>query len=265
MAPEITVIVPVFKSSSTLWSLHKQLIPALQQYGSYDILYVDDSCPEGSLEILRQIAASDPNVGVLVMRTNQGQNRALLAGLTYARGNRMVLMDADLQDPPAAIPLLISTLDQGYGAVFAGRLGDYEGQLRTWTSRLFKTTLHLATKGQVPRDAGLYVALNRKMRDELIKTRDPKPYLIELMSKTGLRLHSVPVKRNRSIPGSSGYTAVKRVRLGLSALSAPLRRRWYRNRDGIIWDQHIVERIGWTSQLNSGRKGGTYGLEHPPT
>jgi len=254
VATEITVIVPVFKNSSTLWDLHTQLTPILRQYDSYDILYVDDSCPAGSLEILRQIAASDPNVGVLVMRTNQGQNRALLAGLIYARGNRIVLMDADLQDPPAAIPLLISTLDQGFGAVFAGRLGEYEGQLRTWTSRLFKTALHFATKGQVPKDAGLYVALNRTMRNALIKTKDPKPYLIELMSKTGLRLHSVPVKRNRSIPGLSGYTAAKRVRLGLSALSAPLRKSWYRESNGINWDEHVVERIGWAAQINSGKR-----------
>jgi glycosyltransferase involved in cell wall biosynthesis len=250
--PEITVLVPVYKNTETLWELHQQLTSVLQEYDSFEILYVDDACPEDSLAILRQIAASDPNVGVLVMKTNQGQNRALLAGLNYARGQHIVLIDADLQDPPEAIPLLISTLNQGFAAVFAGRLGEYESQVRTFTSRLFKKALHSVTKGKVPKDAGLYVALSRNMRDELIKAEDPKPYLIELMSRTGLPLHSVPVKRRRSLPGSSGYTAAKRLRLALSALSAPLRRRWLQKRHRVAWDHHVVERIGWVVQNDTG-------------
>ena len=241
----VSVVIPVFRNAHTVEPLHGELTRVLQRFGSYEILFVDDACPADSLSPLRRIAAADPRVGVLALGRNRGQNRALLTGLAHVRGERIVLMDADLQDPPAAIPELVATLDRGFGAVFAGRRGAYEGKGRLWSSRLFKAAVHRLTGGRVPTDAGLYVALSPEMRHRVLAIHDPRPYLIELMGRSGLTLRSIPVERRRTEAGESAYTPAGRIRIGLAAVTAPVRRRFGRKGRGDAWTGEIVERIGW--------------------
>ncbi len=111
MEPQISIVVPVYKNADTLYELHRRLVAAVGQVSDgYEILFVDDACPCGSLAVLRSLAQEDPRVGVLALASNMGQNQAVLTGLAYARGRVAVVLDADLQDPPEAIPTLLSNL-----------------------------------------------------------------------------------------------------------------------------------------------------------
>ena len=110
--------------------------------GPSEIIFVDDASPDDSALVLITLARTDPTVVVLSLPRNAGQHRAVLRGLALARGD-VVVMDADLQDAPEAIPSLLDKMDEGFAAVFAGRRGNFTPWPRHLTSRAFKYVLHL--------------------------------------------------------------------------------------------------------------------------
>ncbi|MDO8671768.1 MAG: glycosyltransferase family 2 protein, partial [Dehalococcoidia bacterium] len=223
--PEITVVVPVYRNSATLRELYSRLRQTLSaRQLSYEIVFVDDACPEASLDVLREIALADERVAVLVLERNVGQHRAVLAGLSQAQGQYIVVMDADLQDPPEAIPALLSKLKEGYAAVFAGRRGRYESRMRLFTSVLFKRLLALLSG--VPPDAGMFVAMNRQMADSLLTFDASKPFVVAMIGCTRLPLTSIPVRRTQRHDGRSAYSSWKRFKTGCLALLSVVSWRW---------------------------------------
>lgn len=230
----LSVVIPVFRNAATLGKLHERLTDSLRIFrGDYELLFVNDACPAGSLAVLRDLA-TDPAVEVIDLPGNIGQHAAILAGMRQARGTRVVVMDADLQDPPEVIPDLLGRLDAGYDAVFAGRRGEYEPSLRLLTSRLFKALLGWATG--LPADAGAFVALNRRTAAAVLAFRARVPFIPSLVGLAARRVTSVPVVRSKRSTGSSAYSGLQRLRLGTLALSwaiawrfLPPTRRWLRH------------------------------------
>lgn len=215
---ELTVVVPVYKNAVTLEELYRRLVDTLAaRFGvGLELVFVDDDCPEGSLTVLRELARRDERVVVLKLERNVGQNRALLAGLAGARGRRVVLIDADLQDPPEAIPALLDRLDEGYAGAFAGRRGRYAPLTRQLTSWAFRPLRSLAAG--VPRDAGLFVALDRRMVERLLSFGERAEYIVPMIGLAGLPITSVPVERERRRYGLSAYTSSERLSVGIRSL-----------------------------------------------
>jgi glycosyltransferase involved in cell wall biosynthesis len=219
--PRLSIVVPVFRNVETLEELHRRLDAALKPLEtSWEAVYVDDACPAGSLSVLEKLAALDPRVAVLSLERNAGQNWAVLIGLSHARGQIAVIMDADLQDPPEAIPLLLAGLGPDCAAVFAGRRGAYEPTLRLATSRVFKYLLHLLTG--LPADAGIFVAMDRRMVSALLRMRERQPFVVAMMGCTGLPVRSIPVTRLQRPRGISAYSAWMRLRTGWQAVALVL-------------------------------------------
>jgi polyisoprenyl-phosphate glycosyltransferase len=217
-APEVSVIVPVYRNAETLRELHRQLCAVLEPaMPSFEIIFVDDACPAGSLPVLEELARGDARVAVLALERNVGQHRAVMTGLAQARGRWTVIMDADLQDPPQAVPRLLASLHNGYAAVFAARRGHFESLPRRITSRALKTVLHVLTG--VPAEAGLFVALRRDMVERLLAYNEPRPYVGALIGCTGLPLCAVPVERFERPVGHSAYTTRKRLKAGVQAIA----------------------------------------------
>lgn len=224
MSPDVTVVVPVYRNRATLRRLHRRLVEALEGNGQeFEVLFVDDACPEGSLEVLRSLSAEDPRVSVLSFYRNVGQQRALMGGLASALGDRVVVMDADLQDPPEAVPRLLARLERGSAAVFAGRRGRYESSARHLTSRLFKEALHRLSG--VPADAGAFVAMDRRMVDRLLAFRESRPFLVAMIGATGLPVDSIPVRRSPRLNGRSAYSVPRRLATAGGALRWAFARR----------------------------------------
>lgn len=215
--PEVSIVVPVYRNADSVRELALRVRDVMDARGlSYEIVFVNDACPGGSLAALKELAAADPAVTVMSLSHNAGQHRAVIAGLRSSRGRRLITMDADLQDPPEAIPRLLDGLEEGPAAVFAGRRGRYEGPGRLLTSRLFKRLLH-AMCG-VPEDAGMFMAMDRRMADRLLSFRVRNPFVVAMIGCSGLPVASVPVVRSPRLAGVSAYSSWRRFRTGCLAL-----------------------------------------------
>ena len=215
--PDVSVILPVYRNRATLVTLHQRLTQVLLSGGAdYELVFVDDGCPEASGELLAEMAASDPRLRVLTDERNRGQQRAVLSGIAAAGGRRIVIMDADLQDPPEAIPALLAKSEEGFDAVFAGRRGRYESIGRLLTSRLFKRVLHHACG--VPADAGIFMVLSREGAGQLAALNETRPAIVAMVGCAGLKMASLPVERSERPAGASAYSSWERMRAGAGAL-----------------------------------------------
>ncbi|MBI4893819.1 MAG: glycosyltransferase family 2 protein [Acidobacteria bacterium] len=219
---------PVYRNADTLRELHQRLERALAGLTtSYEIVFVNDGCPAGSGAVLRQLEAEDSHVRVIDLERNEGQHRAVRHGLRAARGKTVVVLDADLQDPPEVIPILVGELWRGPArAVFAGRRGEYQAATRMATSRVFKYLMHCLTG--VPRDAGSQVAMAREVVDRLLLFPVQEPYTLALIGSVGLPMISVPMARPARPAGCSAYTERARLRLAWSGLKIAIYLRWWK-------------------------------------
>lgn len=215
----ISIIVPVYRNETTLEALYRQVVAVLPT-SAYEFIFVNDGSPDHSLEVLKTLTENNECVSVISLSHNMGQNYALAMGLKYCQGERAVLMDADLQDPPSAIPLLMEHLTAPYSAVFAGRRGNYSAWSRRLTSIIFKFTLAVLSGFRLPPDAGLFVALNRTMIDHINENYLPGDYIISIMAQSGQKMTSIPIIRISS--EQTNYTFKMRLKLGINAVRSLL-------------------------------------------
>lgn len=225
----LSVVVPLFRNADSVAELAGRLKAALdpliaeRRLRAWELILVVDGCPEGSLEAARAVAVESSAVRVIDLARNIGQQRAVLVGLAAARGDWMVIMDGDLQDPPEALPGLLAARGPGIDAVFAARRGRYQSRGRHVTSRLFK--MLLARVAGVPADAGIFVAISRPMRDALLGQTGRHTSVVAMIGLSGLRHASVPVTRARRARGRSAYRGTARLRAGVNALVFAIRGR----------------------------------------
>jgi glycosyltransferase involved in cell wall biosynthesis len=215
----------VYCNAPSLGELATRVCAASSDAGvSHELIFVIDGSPDSSAEEAQDIARSDPAVGVLVLAFNHGQHRALRAGLAHCRGRSVVIMDADLQDPPEVIPSLLAELGDGVEVVFAGRHGRYQRIDRMISSRLFKIVQSFVCG--LPTDAGTYAALTEAAVFRLLE--DDTPGHMTLPQQIGLlalKHRSLPIRRAVRARGRSAYSSAFRLTVALRSLTGSLRRR----------------------------------------
>lgn len=225
-ALDVSVIVPVYGNADTLRELRDRVSQILERRTlTFELLFVDDASPDGSLAVLQALATEDPRVAVMALAQNGGQHRAVIAGLSQARGQWSVVMDADLQDPPEAIPILLAHGHEGFAAVFAGRRGQYESRGRLFTSRAFKRLLALLAG--VPVDAGIFVAMHHSLVDRLLGMGGDKPFVVAMIGCAGLPMTSVPVRRDLRPSGESAYSGWGRLKSGWRGVAYVVSWKWH--------------------------------------
>jgi glycosyltransferase involved in cell wall biosynthesis len=227
--PDVTVVVPVYRNAPTLRELCRRIRAVLDARArSYELVFVDDASPDESLAVLDELKQQGSTI-VLPLSSNLGQHRAVLSGLRRATGRTVVVMDADLQDPPEAIPLLLDRLQEGFAAVYAARRGRYQSLFRRLTSRLFKAWVHVVAG--VPTDMGPFTAMDRRMVDAVLSRAPHRPFIPALIAGAGLPIASVPVLRAPRPIGRSAYTNWDRLAMAASVVGGIVRSR-RRNRTG---------------------------------
>jgi glycosyltransferase involved in cell wall biosynthesis len=206
VTPAVSVIVPVYGNASTLRELAARIARVLTDY---ELVFVNDASPDQSAEVLSTLDAR-----VVTHDRNRGQNAAVLTGFAQARGATLVVLDADLQDPPEAIPeLLRRKTESGAAIAFASRVGDYASGGRMFTSRLYKSIL--SRLASVPRGAGLFVAIDRDAMAR-VAAMAPVPSIVAALGLLRVRTISVPVAR--AMRDGSAYSGFARLRLACRTL-----------------------------------------------
>lgn len=245
--PALSVVAPAYRNAPTLPELVRRVAAAAAQVGSFEILIVDDASPDETRGALARLAAAEPALGGLGLARNVGQQRAIRAGLARCRGRAVVVLDADLQDPPEAIPVLVAALADA-PAVFAGRRGNYQVWHRRLSSLLFKRAQ--AALAGVPRDAGLFFALRAELAAAVVAYPAADPALIPLLGALAPQAPSLPVRRSTRPIGRSAYRADMRWRAGLRALRFALLLR--RHPPGTVAGmgpapppESVAYRLGW--------------------
>ena len=208
MSKFISVLVPVYNEAEVLGEFHKQLVAVLSETGyGYEILYVDDGSTDSSLELLASIRADDRAVAVIELSRNFGKEVALSAGLDHARGDAVVLIDADLQDPPELINRFLEEWGQGYDVVYGSRVArEGEPWLKRVTAAGFYRLLNMVSDVEIPENAGDFRLLSRRAVDALVSLPERHRYMKGLYAWIGFPQKSVPFVRQPRFAGESHWS-----------------------------------------------------------
>jgi dolichol-phosphate mannosyltransferase len=219
-APTLTVVLPVYNEEALLPELHRRLLAALAPLAlPYEILYVDDGSSDRSLEVVTGLAREDSRVGVLSLSRNFGHQMALTAGLDHARGEAVVLMDSDLQDPPELIPELVARWREGLDVVYAQRRArPGESAFKRATAYAFYRFMRTLASVDIPADTGDFRLLSRPAADALRTLRERHRFLRGLVAWLGFRQGRVLYDRLPRKSGESKYSIRQMARLALFGL-----------------------------------------------
>ena len=221
----VAVVVPVYGNATTLQPLTAGSATALDGR-HWRLRLVVDASPDDSAAVARGLADADPRIAVTVLAVNVGQHRALARGLAdEADADAWVCLDADLQDPPEAVPLLLDRLAWGdVGAVFAGRRGAYESRVRRLTGNTHRRLAARLTG--LPPDAGAFLAMGPGVRRAVLAAvGDGAPSAVLAVARAGERTTSVPVVRDPRPEGRSAWTCRARLVQSARSLAWAARRR----------------------------------------
>jgi dolichol-phosphate mannosyltransferase len=237
----LSVVLPLYATRHAVRPLVQRLDAALAPLelpNGHELVFVDDACPERSGDEVERVAAGRDDVVLLRHERNRGQHAAVITGLGGAAGELIAVMDADLQDAPEDLPLLVRELQQApahVGAFAAGRRGTYEARGRQRSARAFRKTMHLLTRKRIPDDAAMFLVMRRDARDRVLSLGDDRVHLVAALGRVRVDVRSMPVDRQRRSAGTSAYDGPARFRAAVDALVVvtplyPLVRRFRRRR-----------------------------------
>jgi glycosyltransferase involved in cell wall biosynthesis len=221
MAVTFSIIAPIFNELDNLPELTRRVREVMFSTGeSWELVLVDDGSTDGSTEKIRELAGQDEHIRPVIFARNFGHQPAITAGWDYARGDAVIIIDADLQDPPEVIPDLISKWREGYEVVYAVR-AEREGE--TWfkktTAAMFYRIVHLITDVNIPVDAGDFRLMDRKVVDVLKMMHERHRFPRGMSAWVGFRQVGVPYRRAKRFAGETKYPFRKMLTLALNAIT----------------------------------------------
>lgn len=222
MAGLISVVIPVFNEEKGLALLVDRLLPVLKGLEQpFEVVFVNDGSRDGSLDELKKLNARDSRFKLISFSRNFGKECAIAAGLSYARGDAVVLMDSDLQHPPETIRDFMARWREGYQVVYGQRLDRRtDGPVRRLMSKIFYRVFHLLTKTELPRDAGDFRLLDRKAVDALNRIGERARYNNGLYSWIGFRSVGVPYSVGERSVGASKWSPRRLTHFAIDGLTS---------------------------------------------
>jgi len=222
MKPTVSIVAPIFNESGNLPELYRRIVDVMEQSGqTWELILVDDGSTDDSVELIHALAKSDPRVRPVIFSRNFGHQIAVTAGLDYSRGEAIVIIDADLQDPPEVILDLITKWQEGYEVVYAVR-AEREGEswFKLLTASWFYRLISSITDVKLPLDAGDFRLLDRSVVNVLNKMRERHRFLRGMSVWVGFRQTGVPYRRAARFRGETKYPFRKMLRLAINAITS---------------------------------------------
>jgi len=216
----LSVVIPVFNESSVIAELYRRTKAVLDKLENCtsELIFIDDGSMDDTVEKIERFAAADPTVVVVCLSRNFGHQNAVSAGLEYSRGDVVVVMDGDLQDPPEVIPQFLDLYHQGYDVVFAERLSRESPLFTKACYYFFYRALYLFSGGHIPLDAGDFSLMSRQVVQEINKLPEHHRFVRGLRAWVGFKQIGLPLTRPARAAGSSKYSLRKLFSLALDGL-----------------------------------------------
>ena len=226
----VSILVPAYNEQEVLGLLFDRLDSLANTVPRYDFefLFVNDGSRDDTLEIIKKRAKSDTRISYVNLSRNFGKETAMLAGFDYAKGDAIVIIDADLQDPPELIPEMLTYWEEGYDDVFAKRRSRAgESQLKKMTSRLYYRILQNSTNIPIQVDTGDFRLLDRRCVDALKQFRESERYTKGMFSWIGFKKKEILYDRDPRAAGETKWNYGKLINLAIDGITsfttAPLR------------------------------------------
>jgi dolichol-phosphate mannosyltransferase len=221
MAVTFSIVVPVFNELENIPELYRRLRQTMDSLGkSWELVLADDGSTDGSTEVIRELAAQDKRVRPVIFARNFGHQVAITAGWDYACGDAVVIIDADLQDPPEVIPELIARWREGYEVVYTVRAGrEGESWFKKVTASLFYRLIYRITDVKIPLDSGDFRLLDRKVVEVLKTMRERHRFPRGMAAWVGFRQIGVEYARAVRFSGVTKYPFKKMFRLAINAIT----------------------------------------------
>lgn len=220
--PVFSIIAPIYNELKNIPELYPRVRDVMDQTSeTWELILVDDGSTDGSTDLIRELANQDERVRPVIFARNFGHQIAVTAGLDYSRGDAVVIIDADLQDPPEAILALIEKWREGYQVVYAVR-SEREGE--TWfkrvTASLFYRMIFRITDVNIPLDTGDFRLMDRSVVDVMNQMREKHRFLRGMSSWVGFKQIGVEYKRKARFAGETKYPFKKMFKLALNAITS---------------------------------------------
>ena len=219
--PQVSIVIPVYNEEAGLAQLYARLYPALDALGrSYEIVFVDDGSRDGSVALLREQFQKRPDVTrVVVFAGNFGQHNAILAGFAQVRGQYVVTLDADLQNPPEEIGNLLAQMDAGHDYVGSIRQMRQDSFLRRWPSKLLNVIRERTTSIEITDQGCMLRAYSRQVIDAINHCPEVNTFIPALAYLFARNPTEIPVKHEERAAGHSKYSMYRLLRLNFDLMT----------------------------------------------
>ncbi len=221
MKPRYSIIAPIFNEAESLPELYRRVGAVMDSTNEpWELVLIDDGSVDGSTDMILDLARRDSRVRPVIFARNFGHQIAVTAGLDYSRGDAVIIIDADLQDPPEVILDLIAKWREGFEVVFAVR-AEREGEswFKLWTASLFYRMILRITDVKIPLDTGDFRLMDRKVVNVINSMRERHRFLRGMSAWVGFRQVGVPYRRAARFAGATKYPFKKMFRLALNAIT----------------------------------------------
>jgi dolichol-phosphate mannosyltransferase len=217
-----SIVVPVYNEEEVIHETYRRLTEVMRSTKeAYELLFVNDGSRDRTAEIIKEYSEQDPAVVLLDFARNFGHQIAITAGMDYARGEAVVVIDADLQDPPELILEMIEKWKQGFDVVYAKRTKRKgETYFKKQTAAMFYRFLRAMTDIDIPLDTGDFRLLDRKVCDQMNSIQEKNRFVRGLVSWVGFKQIAVEYERDERLAGESKYPLKKMLKLSMDGITS---------------------------------------------
>ena len=220
---QFSVIIPAYNEEEVIEVCYSELTKVMQDLEeTYELIFVDDGSHDETVSILRKISQEDKNVRIISFSRNYGHQIAITAGMDYSKGEAVVIIDADLQDPPSLIPLMVEKWREGFHVVYAKRIKRKgESFFKKVTAKIYYRLLNNLTDIEIPVDTGDFRLVDRRIVNILKEDiREKNRYVRGLISWIGFNQTYIEYERSERLAGETKYPLKKMIKFAVDGLTS---------------------------------------------
>ncbi|NUU61670.1 glycosyltransferase family 2 protein [Paenibacillus agri] len=217
-----SIIIPMFNEEAVIQETYRRIKKVMGTTGeTYELLFVNDGSTDHCAEMIEEYSHWDESVRLIDLSRNFGHQVAITAGMDYAQGDAIVIIDADLQDPPELVLEMIEEWKVGFEVVYAKRVKRRgESLFKKWTASLFYRVLRYSTDISIPVDTGDFRLIDRKVCDQLKRLPEKNRFVRGLVSWVGFRQKAIEYERDERLAGETKYPLKRMIKLSLDGITS---------------------------------------------